>query len=132
MMFWRTFSGNDALGGGVHAKTQRHKDVEARRGPRRREDGRTYHAGCFTVRYKPGSTPFSPQHELKHMDTPRFKKGETLRLVQYIAPLPRGTQVTVLDVNEKKRGTVYLVEANHRGERIKFWTKENDLGMPFI
>jgi hypothetical protein len=66
------------------------------------------------------------------MDKPRFKKGETLRLLQYIAPLPRGTQVTVLDINEKKRGTVYLVEAAYRGERVKFWTKENDLDLPFV
>ena len=66
------------------------------------------------------------------MNSPRFKKGETLRIVQYIAPLPKGTQVTVVDINEKKRGTVYLVEANHRGERIKFWTKEGDLDLPFL
>ena len=40
--------------------------------------------------------------------------------------------MTVLDVNEKKRGTVYLVEATHRGDRIKFWTNEKDLDLPFV
>ena len=117
MMCWRTCSGNKS-------------GMSPRASTGRIADGTFMNRGASGR--MPASTPFSSQHELQQMDTPRFKKGETLRLVQYIAPLPRGTQVTVLDINEKKRGTVYLVEATHRGERVKVWTKEGDVGRAFI
>lgn len=66
------------------------------------------------------------------MDTPRFKKGDTVRTVHYLSPLPRGTTVAIVEVNETRQGIKYLIEGRVRGESIQLWTKEKDLDRAFI
>ena len=66
------------------------------------------------------------------MDKPRFQKGDFVRIVHYISPLPRGSRVSVVEVNELKSGVKYLVEGAFRGETVRLWTKERDLDRPYL
>ncbi len=69
---------------------------------------------------------------IEFMDKPRFKKGDTARILQYISPLPRGTTVAIVEINETRRGIKYLVEGKARGQSVRLWTKEQDLDLPFV
>lgn len=66
------------------------------------------------------------------MDNPRFKKGDTARILHYISPLPRGTTVAIMEINETRAGYKYLVEGKLKGQSVKLWTKEQDLDLPFV
>jgi hypothetical protein len=66
------------------------------------------------------------------MNKPRFQKGELVRIVHYISPLPRGSKVSVVEVNELKSGAKYLIEGEFKGETVRLWTKEKDLDLPYL
>jgi hypothetical protein len=66
------------------------------------------------------------------MEKPRFDKGDTVRTLQYLSPLPRGSNVAVIDINESRDGYKYLVEGQHKGQSVRLWTKERDLGQAFV
>jgi hypothetical protein len=66
------------------------------------------------------------------MDKPRFDKGATVRTLQYLSPLPRGSNVAVIDINESRDGYKYLIEGQHKGQSVRLWTRERDLGQAFV
>lgn len=65
----------------------------------------------------------------------RFRKGQRLRMLHYLAPLPRGATVYVLDIEPDEEDINlyrYLVEGQSRGQAIEVWTVERDLDLPFL
>ena len=66
------------------------------------------------------------------IDKPLFAKGDTVRTLQYLSPLPRGSKVAVIDINESRDGYKYLVEGQHKGQSVRLWTKEKELGRAFV
>jgi|GEM_PF-3034475 len=63
---------------------------------------------------------------------PQFGRGDVVRTLQYLSPLPRGSSVAILDINDARDGYRYLVEGNYKGQSVKLWTRERDLGLPFV
>jgi hypothetical protein len=65
---------------------------------------------------------------------PRYKKGQKLRTLIYLSPLPRGATVAVLQVEEDQEELGlfrYLIEGQARGRTVEIWTSERDLDLPF-
>jgi hypothetical protein len=65
-------------------------------------------------------------------DKPRFAVGDTVRILQFITPLPRGTQVAIVNVNPSRGGFKYMVRCDYKGQPVKLTVLEKDLDLPFI
>ena len=65
---------------------------------------------------------------------PQFEPGETLNIVRYIPPLPKGATVTVKRIEFRGEEYQYVVEGRRTpdGESIEVWADEIDLKMPLI
>lgn len=66
--------------------------------------------------------------------TPKFQPGETMNIVRYIPPLPKGATVTVKRIEYRGEEYQYVVEGRRipQGDLIEVWADEIDLKVPLF
>jgi hypothetical protein len=65
---------------------------------------------------------------------PKFVPGQTLTTARYIPPLPKGSTVTLMRVEQREDDLEYLI-VGHKGSGrslVEMWVRENDLKMQLL